>query len=62
MQLMEDFDYDMDLLIEVLKKQNKENSLQMNNIGANLKPREIKNLKILVQKKDASLQNGKITI
>ena len=56
---MEDFDYDMDLLIDVLKKQNKEITIQMNNSDPNRKQREIKNLKTLVHKKELSLINGK---
>ena len=47
---MEDFDDDMELLIDVLKKQNKENSMIIdNNAEPQNKKREIRNLKGIVQ-------------
>lgn len=57
---MEDFDYDMDLLIDVLKKQNKEKPALMNeNIQSNSLQREIKSFKLLTLKKDIPLKKSK---
>ena len=57
---MEDFDDEMELLIDVLKKQNKENSMIIDN-SAELKnkKREIRNLKGIVKMKCSNNQSGK---
>ena len=57
---MEDFDDEMELLIDVLKKQNKENSMIIDNSAEpkNTK-REIRNLKGIVQMKCSNNQSGK---
>lgn len=59
---MEDFDYDMDLLIEVLKKRNEEN-LQLknnaNNNNSNPLAREIRSFKSLKLKNNSELKPSK---
>lgn len=61
-QLMEDFDYDMDLLIEVLKKRNEEN-LQLknnaNNNNSNALAREIRSFKSIKLKNNIGLKPSK---
>jgi len=61
MQLMEDFDDEMDLLIDVLKKQNKESLMVMDHSAdPKIKNREIRNLKGIVQLKEPKRLQSKI--
>lgn len=59
---MEDFDDDMELLIDVLEKQKREGLSQMSNIDdTKMKSREIRNIKSLLPKKEFSI-NGKFKL